>query len=336
MRQSEKCLRFGIGVVLCAMVLRLASGGAVDTFRRWLETPRAQSLLIYLETGQRVRSSSLVEAVVLAPESAPPLTLDVSRQQTQVQADPQPQEVFTRADAQSIRLYNTSGLTVDVEELLLSGGEFPEGEGAKVLLYSTHTTESYTASSGQYVQTAAYRTLDSGYNMLSLGEALENLLLQLGVPTVRDETLHDYPSYNAAYTHARKSVKQFLSREPGLCLVLDLHRDAADTSTGQLRTLAQVDGEQSAQLMLVVGSNASGLTHPDWQSNLALALKLQVLLERLSPGITRPICLRSQRFNQDLSSGSLLIEIGAAGNTRQEAMATLPILAEAIRQLLEY
>lgn len=97
-----------------------------------------------------------------------------------------------------------------------------------------------------------------------------------------------------------------------------------------------MNGEQSAQVMLVVGSNASGLTHPDWQSNLALALKLQVLLERLSPGITRPVCLRSQRFNQDLSSGSLLIEIGAAGNTRQEAMATLPILAEAIRQLLEY
>ena len=86
--------------------------------------------------------------------------------------------------------------------------------------------------------------------------------------------------------------------------------------------------------MLVVGTNAGGRKHPNWQQNLSLALRLQTLLERESPGITRPLNLRAQRFNQDLCPGALLLEIGGAGNTRHEALATVPILAEAIENLL--
>ena len=87
--------------------------------------------------------------------------------------------------------------------------------------------------------------------------------------------------------------------------------------------------------MLVVGTDARGLVHPNWEENLSIGLKLQALLERLSPGLTRPTCLRPQRFNQDLSPGCLIVEIGGAGNTRQEALRTIPVLAQAIEELLE-
>ena len=47
-------------------------------------------------------------------------------------------------------------------------------------------------------------------------------------------------------------------------------------------------------------------------------------------GLTRPLQLRSQRFNQDLSPGALLIEVGAAGNTHPEAMTAAEQLAKAV------
>ena len=107
--------------------------------------------------------------------------------------------------------------------------------------------------------------------------------------------------------------------------MLDLHRDATDESAAQLDTSALVNGMESAQLMLVVGTRQE-----DWQSNMALAVKLTALLEKRHPGITRPISFRTQRFNQDLSPGALLVEVGAAGNTRQEALTAAKALADAI------
>ena len=77
--------------------------------------------------------------------------------------------------------------------------------------------------------------------------------------------------------------------------------------------------------MVVLGS---GFSH--WQENLSLALKLCAQLERQHPGITRPIQLRRATFNQDLSPGALLIEVGAAGNTRSEALRAAEELADAI------
>ena len=80
-------------------------------------------------------------------------------------------------------------------------------------------------------------------------------------------------------------------------------------------------------------ADAGGQTHPNWQENLALALKLQTQLEALCDGICRNLNLRSQRFNQDLSAGALLIEVGASGNTRQEALRSAEILAKGILSL---
>ena len=85
--------------------------------------------------------------------------------------------------------------------------------------------------------------------------------------------------------------------------------------------------------MLVVGTDYGGLRHPQWQENLSIALKLQIQLEELCPGICRNINLRTQRFNQDLSPGAMLVEVGASGNTRQEALRAAEVLAKGIISL---
>lgn len=207
-----------------------------------------------------------------------------------------------------------------------------KGEEPTVLIVHTHASESYTPLPGEeYTQTTDFRSLDTEYNMVALGDRLTALLEQAGIVVLHDRRIHDYPSYNSAYSNSRSAVQRYLADYPSIQLVLDLHRDAVLLADGsQYAPTVTVDGQQVARLMLVVGSNASGTIHPNWEDNLSIALKLQVLLERQAPGITRPTILRAQRFNHDLSPGAMIVEIGAAGNTRQQALAAVPYLAQAI------
>jgi len=176
--------------------------------------------------------------------------------------------------------------------------------------------------------------LDNNHNMISVGNRLAELLEAGGIHVIQDTTLHDNPSYNAAYSNSRKSVQQYLEEYPSIRLVLDLHRDAIEDANGnQIAQTVFSDGVALAPLMFVVGTNYSGYAHPQWRENLALALKLQTQLEILCPGICRDISLRSDRFNQDLSTGALLVEVGASGNTRQQALLAAQVLAEGILSL---
>lgn len=317
----RKSVRFGVWAILCAGLLRLAAGGFFQNVFQWLNQPDIQSFLIYLETGRNVRfSPSLEDKSNFAGESAPPMLPENT-------AIP----CFAAADAELLDMTYSCGLRPDLQALLrkplnwkLSGSE------PTVLIVHTHATESYTKSGETYTESARFRTLDEGYNMISVGDRVAELLEAGGVRVIHDRTLHDYPSYNGSYSHARRSIRDYLKEYPTIQLVLDLHRDASGDLNNQLRTLATVDGEASAQLMLVMGTNAAGLSHPHWQQNLSLGLKLHAQLERIAPGITRPIDLRAQRFNQDMTTGSLLIEVGAAGNTHREAIRAAEVLAEAI------
>ena len=116
--------------------------------------------------------------------------------------------------------------------------------------------------------------------------------------------------------------------------MLEIHRDAVESSNGeQLGFTTTVNGRETARLMMVVGSDAGGLTHPNWPENMSLAVKLHAQLEKLAPGSCRPISFRSQRFNQDLSPGALIVEVGAAGNTQAEALAAAELLGQAILDL---
>ena len=170
--------------------------------------------------------------------------------------------------------------------------------------------------------------------MVAVGDLLARLLEAAGIRVIHDRQLHDYPSYNSSYDNSRKSVKEYLKQYPTIRLVLDVHRDAGENADGsQFATHATVNGQDSAQIMFLVGTDESGNYHPDWQDNLAVAAKLNVLMEQLSPGITRKTTLRAQRFNQDLAQVALLVEVGSAGNTLTQALTAIHVLARAIIDL---
>ena len=319
MNYYRRSLQVGKAAIAWALVLRLWMAGVPERVLRRLSQPDMASFLIYLETGRDVRFSLSRKNTVAAfsRESPAPVLPEPDR------------AVFSRQEAEDIAIRYSCQHRPDLQALLTQSLDWNLADGEKrVLILHNHATESYTQEGEDYEESGAYRTLDEDWNMLCIGSRVAEILEQQGIGVIHDTTLHDYPSYNGSYGRSRETAEKILAENSGIRLILDLHRDAAGTVGNQLRTQAETDTGTAAQLMLVLGTN-----HDHWQENLALGEKLYVLLERDTPGIMRPISLTEQRFNQDLCPGSLLIEVGAAGNTRQEALLAAEKLAQAIAAL---
>lgn len=325
MEHRRRILRLGAFVIALAAVLRLLSAGFFDPFADLLQKNGAISLIMYLGTGTVIRFSEPRQ-----PQQEEPLpTGEQTQQPTQ---EPQPQLEFLPEDLSLVELEYHCGYRPQLEQLLTQPLDWQlQGSEPTVLILHSHATECYTEEGVTYSGT--YRTLDEQQNMLCIGAELARVLTEGGITVIHDTTLHDYPDYNSAYSAARQTVQSYLEQYPSIRMVLDLHRDASDSPEGQLVTAATSGGQRCAQLMMVVGTDAGGNYHPGWQENLALAMKLTVLLEQNNPGISRPISLRKERFNMDLSPGSLLVEVGAAGNSRQEALIAVNALAQSILQI---
>lgn len=326
MDHQRQALRWGAAVIVLAVTLRLFGGGFLSSVGNMLEDERFLSLLVYLQTGRVVRYPQSVlptEPTRPAPPVIPPQTEPAL-------------PVFSQADMDLVSVSYGCGYRPDLESLLLSPLDWDlTGEEPTVLIVHTHATEGYAKQPDEdYVENVPYRTLDERYNMVSIGDEVARVLESGGIKVLHDRRFHDDPSYNDSYGNARASIEAYLHQYPSIRMVLDIHRDASDGADGsQLVTVGTVGGQRSAQLMVVVGTDATGNHHPQWQQNLALALKLTAVLEQTDPGLTRPINLRGERFNMDLTAGSLLIEVGGAGNTHAEALLAANALARGILAL---
>ena len=309
---DKKVLQIGSVLIGLAILLRLTLGVWDPVIQEGKPIQLGQ-IFVFLQTGR----------VVALPDAAipsEPATADPSVPEAAV-------AVFSSSDQALIQLRNTSDKTADVSAALLTQLQWDlYDQQPTVLILHSHGSESYE-NTGQYTETSPYRTLDTRYNMISIGDRLAQQLEQAGIRVIHDRTMYDVPSYNDAYVSARETIAQYLADNPSICLVLDLHRDAADTDAGQIRYAVETPAGTAAQLMLVLGTN-----HSAWQDNLSLATKLQVQLEKQVSGICRPISVRAQRYNQDLCA-AVLVEVGAAGNSHQEALLAADLLAGAVISL---
>lgn len=311
MKPEQKVLRLGSILIVGAILLRLLGSNP-------LTTAGVARFLIFMQTGRLV-SAEGPAVEITAPTEAVSVTVHT----------PQPESIsFSAEDADLVKIINTTSYTVDMEALLTKALDWNLcSDEPTVLILHAHATESYAG-------TKNYRSEDDTQNMLAIGDRLEQLLENAGIGVVHDRTLHDAPSYNGSYASARTSMNEYLAKYPSIRLVLDLHRDAAEDAQGNQigYTLSTKQGE-AAKMLMVVGTDAGGLTHPGWQENMALAVKLHTQLQKEHPGICRSLQIRTSRFNQDLSPGALLVEVGSAGNTQEEAMLAVEILAQAIISL---
>lgn len=341
MDRRTKTLRISIAAGVCILLLWLFGGGLVNALVETFSNPDTVSMLMYLETGRVVRFLPVEEtepAPTQPPEqtepSQPPEETEPSQPPEQTEPAQESIAVFGQSDADLVQVHSYCGYDSDVPAWLAQplSWDLTQQEPT-VLIVHSHATESY-ANTQDYKESSAYRTLDNNYNVVSIGTALTQALEARGIGVIHDTTLHDHPSYSDSYAYCRETVQAYLDKYPSIAMVLDIHRDAVTDDDGSQMAFSCLHNDQTAaQLMLVVGTDAGGLTHPDWQSNMSLAVKLHAQLEKNCSGICRPISFRSQRFNQDLSPGALIVEVGGTGNTQQEALRSVDVLAQAIYDL---
>ena len=219
------------------------------------------------------------------------------------------------------------GLT---EEMLTPNIEI---NNKNVIIFHTHTCESYTPSElYNYEQTGTYRTTDLDYSVARVGTELEKQLKSYGFNVIHDTTYHDYPAYNGSYGRSQETVENILNENPGYDIIIDLHRDAiADYSYAPT---VKIGDDYASQLMFVIGTDGGGLTHPNWNQNLKFAVKVQEKGNELYPGLFKPIILRNSRYNQQLSKGACIIEVGATGNTLEQSITSMKYLAKVLNEIV--
>lgn len=194
----------------------------------------------------------------------------------------------------------------------------------QVLIYHTHTTEAYELTSRDFYD-ASYptRSLDNQKNVVRVGDEITRQLEAAGIGVIHDTTVHDNPSYNGAYDRSKETVEKDLEKYPSIKVCLDIHRDAIGEENGpRYAPTTEINGRQAAQLMIISGCDDGSGKYPDYQKNLAFAALLERQTEKEYPSLTRPVSFKYKYYNQSLTPGTLLVEIGGHANSVDEAVYT--------------
>lgn len=204
----------------------------------------------------------------------------------------------------------------------------------KVLLYCTHTSETFVNSEGyKFSYTGTMRTKDAKYNMLSVASVLQEKLQSKNFNVIFDTTPHDYTSYDNAYTNSKQTIKNALNKHGKFGLMIDVHRDAyGGLNNGPT---VEINGKKVALIMVVVGIGTKGYENPYWETNLAIAMQIVKKGEEMYPGLFRPLLIRDSKYNQDLNEGAILTEMGTTGNTHEEVFYAATCLANILDEVFK-
>lgn len=206
-------------------------------------------------------------------------------------------------------------------------------ENKNILLFHTHTCESYTSSEKfPYTPTGNYRTTDLNFTVARVGDELESHLKQYGYNVIHDKTYHDYPSYNGSYTNSLATVEGILKQTPA-DIIFDIHRDAIG-SRSDYAPCVKIGDDVAAQIMFVIGTSEGGLWHPNWKQNLKFAIKVQQKAEEMYPGLFKPMTLTKYRYNQHTGKFASIIEVGATGNTLEQCNNSMKYLAKVLDEVI--
>ena len=305
LRQKLACV--GLAVFGLQIASAAARGAPLsDRLQRWFDPEQLLLASVRMELGAppvdaspTPEAAAALSAASPAPEVTPVPTAD-DDVETAPTATADGLPIVATSIAGGLTVKNETDIPVSVAALLQQGPAtvLPAGE-PQILIMHTHASEAFTPA---------------GHDLYAASD------------TCRTED--DYPSYTGSYSRSGAAVQEYLSQYPSLRIVIDLHRDALCSDSVVYKTVAEVPDAACAQVMLLVGTNASGLYHPHWEENLRLAVYLQDAAVQAHPTLMRPITLVNERYNQHLTRGSLIIEVGSSGNTLQEAVRAVRLFGE--------
>lgn len=237
-----------------------------------------------------------------------------------------------------IYVKNNTSLKIDLKTELLSLPNLKITSTTKpqVLIVHTHTTECYMKNEkNYYTANDQTRTTNENENIVAVGKVLANTLKGKGIGVVHATEKHDYPEYSGSYSRAEQTIKTYLKKYPTIKVVVDLHRDSVTEGSNKTALVTTINGKKAAQVMLVSGCQDGTVTgFKNWRQNFRLAIRLQQTMEIMYSGLARPILFTPRKYNQHLTTGSLLIECGTEANTLDQAKYSATLLGNALATTL--
>ncbi len=323
---KRRMLILALSVLLCAAGWQSGVlGSLLQSAGEWAAlTALSRSPVIgdtvRLETGQGYEEGLLIappeETESDTPSTAPVVDLSINNGKY----------TLTR----NIAIKNGTSKSVDIAALLKKGFDKPafEKDAPAVLIYHTHTTESYADAGAEYSDQG-----DKG--VIGVGEAMKEVFEKNGLKTIHlTDNYIDTGAFKKAYTRSLAGVEAVLKKYPSIQIVLDIHRDSIVEGDTQYCPLTTIDGEEYAQIMVISGTDALGLSHPHWEKNLRYGLALVARLQQDYPGLSRPLNLNQNRYNTHTTPYALLIEMGGGANTSSQAKRSGRAVAESICKII--
>lgn len=191
-----------------------------------------------------------------------------------------------------------------------------------IYIYNSHQLENYSNDSLEIYGITP--------NVLMAGYLLKEKLNQRGISTIVEDTnLTEFLELNNwDYSNAYKASRIFMldkqNTYSSLKYYIDIHRDSINK---ELSTVS-INNKDYARILFVVG-----LEHKDYQKNLDLANELNSLFNKKYSGLSRGVLTKKGEnvngiYNQDLSSGVMLIEVGGVDNNIDEVLNTVNAIAD--------
>lgn len=198
-----------------------------------------------------------------------------------------------------------------------------------VLLFHTHGSE-------------GYKDFEK-YGVIEVGKYLKQILEEkYGIKVLHHTEIYDAGGVNGAYERMNEGVSQIIEENPSIEVAIDIHRDGIG---GDGRLATTINGESTAQVMLVNGlcklldSNGVMQTayiaqNPYLDENLAFSFRIKMASDVMYEGWMRNLYLKAYRYSTHMLPKSLLLEVGAEGNTLQEAKNAMEPMAEVLVTVL--
>lgn len=224
----------------------------------------------------------------------------------------------------------------------ISNNELPlnidkNSEEPQILIYHTHATESFEPYARDYYDSSfTCKTTERDKNIISVGDKICEQLDAAGIPYIHDTLVHDYPSYDGSYQSSRMAVQEILEEYPSIKICLDIHRDGIERDDGtRVAPVTKINGKYAAQIMIISCADDGSGNIPNYLDNFTFASYFQSSLESDWQGLTRPILFDTRFYNQDLTTGSLLIEVGSHGNSLEQAQYSGELIGKTLSKMFE-
>ncbi len=233
----------------------------------------------------------------------------------------------------------TSHSVEEIKAQIAQGPAFriEKTDAPQVLIMHTHTTESYERQTLDWFdKNFNSRTTDPQYNVCRVGDEIEKQLKEAGIGVIHDRTLHDHPTFPGCYDRSAVTVKSYLEQYPTIKVVLDVHRDAIEQKDGtRIAPVANVNGKNAAQVMIISGCDDGTMGYPNYFQNLKFAALLQSQMEADYPGFARPLLFDYRKYNQHLTTGSILLEMGGHANSMEEVTYAGELVGKSLARALK-